>query len=177
VTAEPSTPESEALATNAAHAQMGGNPQAALTYAARAVDVDRRDPWAHYDKAIALAHLGNVDDALKSFAVAESRFAPNDVWARSIAIYGAAHTLATAGRCEEAKKEFFRYSSLVRARDPRSADMALRYADACRSPAQAPGGPSSMTTTPTPSSSQTSQSATSPSWTSPSPTRPDPGHN
>ena len=135
VGAEPATPESEALATRAAKSEMAGDPRSALTLAAQAVAADPRDPWAHYDKAMALAHLGNVDDALKSFTAAETRFAPGDPWARSVAIYGGAHVLATAGRCDEARRELLRYATFVRDRDPKSADMATSYAATCRPPA------------------------------------------
>ena len=138
VSVDASTPTSEAFATRAANAEIAGNPQAALTYAARAIEADPRDPWAHYDKAAALARLGNVDDAMKSFTAAEERFNAADVWGRSVAIYGGAHALSEAGRCEEAKREFLRYASLVRERDPKSADLAVRYAASCRPPAQVP---------------------------------------
>jgi tetratricopeptide (TPR) repeat protein len=111
---------------------MAGNPQAALSYAERAIAADPRDPWAHYNKAMALARLGDVDDALKYFKASEERFNPADVWGRSVAIYGGAHALSVASRCEEARVEFQRYSTFVRERDPRSAEMADRYAAGCR---------------------------------------------
>jgi tetratricopeptide (TPR) repeat protein len=140
-----STADSRALGTRAATAQMNDNPQAALQLATRAIAADPRDPWAHYNKAAALARLGNVDEALKSFATAEELYNVADLWGRSVAIYGGAHALATAGRCEEAKKEFLRYAAFVRERAPRSADIAVRYAADCRAPATVPS-----TTTPTP---------------------------
>jgi tetratricopeptide (TPR) repeat protein len=111
---------------------MAGDPQAALAYAERAIAADPRDPWAHYNKAMALARLGNVDEALKSFAAAEQRYNVADIWGRSVAIYGGAHALSVASRCEEAKREFMRYAAFVRERDPRSAAMAERYAAGCR---------------------------------------------
>ena len=138
VNVDSSTAGSEAYATRAANAEIAGDPQAALTYAARAVQADPRDPWAHYDKAAALARLGNTDDALKSFTAAEERFNPADLWGRSVAIFGGAHAYAEAGRCEEAKREFLRYAAFVRERDPKSADIAVRYAASCRAPAPVP---------------------------------------
>jgi tetratricopeptide (TPR) repeat protein len=150
VKVEPSTADSEAFATRAASAQMGGNPAVALEYAARAVAADPRDPWAHYDKAAALSRLGNIDDALRSFRAAEERFNVADIWGRSIAIYGAAHALSQAGHCEEAKAEFLRYAAFVRERDPRSADMAMRYAADCRAPVAAPSAPPSTPVAPNP---------------------------
>jgi tetratricopeptide (TPR) repeat protein len=143
VTVEPSNAASEDFATRAANAEMSGNPQASLALAARAIEADPRDPWPHYDKAMALARLGNVDDAMKSFAAAEERFNVADIWGRSIAIYGGAHALATAGRCEEAKREYLRYAAFINERDPHSADMAVRYAATCRAPA--PAAPASPT--------------------------------
>jgi Flp pilus assembly protein TadD len=127
---------------------MEGNPQAALAYAARAIAADPKDPWAHYNKAVALARLGSVDDAVQSFRAAEERFNLGDVWGRSVAIYGSAHALAQAGRCDEAKSEYHRYAEFVRERDPRSADMAVRYAATCRPTVTVP----STATPPSPSS-------------------------
>jgi tetratricopeptide (TPR) repeat protein len=135
VNVEPSNTTSEELATQAANAEMGGNPQAALALAARAIEADPRDPWPHYNKAVALARLGNIDDAVKSFGAAEQRFNIADIWGRSIAIYGGAHALATAGRCAEAKREYLRYAAFINERDPYSANMAVRYANDCRAPA------------------------------------------
>jgi len=132
VTVSSSTADSQAYGTSAANSQMAGNPQAALSYADRAIAADPRDPWAHYDKAMALARLGDVDDALKYFKASEERFNLADTWGRSVAIYGGAHALSVASRCEEARREFQRYAAFVRGRDPRSADMAMRYAAGCR---------------------------------------------
>jgi Flp pilus assembly protein TadD len=148
VTVEPSTADSEAFATRAANAQMEGNPQAALAYAERAIAADPRDPWPHYNKASALARLGNVDEAVKSFTTAEQLFNLGDVWARSVAIYGSAHALAQVGRCDEAKVEYNRYAAFIRERDPRSADMAVRYAATCRPPVGVPSTPPPSTPPP-----------------------------
>jgi tetratricopeptide (TPR) repeat protein len=123
------------LTTEAASAAIAGDPDEALSYARRAIAADPHDAWAHYVRAAALARLGKVDDALTWFAAAEVRFAPTDVWARSVAIYGAAHALAEAGRCREARDEFLRYAAFVKERDQESADMAIRYAARCKEPA------------------------------------------
>jgi tetratricopeptide (TPR) repeat protein len=132
VGAEPSTIDSEDLTTRAASAQISGDPQEALDFAGRAIAADARDPWPYYVRASALSRLGKVDDAVKSFNDAERRFAASDVYGRSVAIYGAAHALSEAGRCDEARAEYQRYSAFVRARDPKSADMATRYAANCK---------------------------------------------
>jgi tetratricopeptide (TPR) repeat protein len=138
VNVEPATSKSSHLTSRAASAETAGDPQAALKLAERAIAADGRNPWGYYDKASALARLGKVDDALKAFNDAESRYAASDLWARSIAIYGRAHVLAGAKRCDEAHGEFMRYAALIRERDPKSAGMAARYSADCASPVEAP---------------------------------------
>jgi hypothetical protein len=132
---EPSTADSRALTSGAASAEIAGDPQQALALAKKAMEADPHDPWPHYIRATALSRIGQVDDALRSFKDAEGRFAASDVWGRSVAIYGAAHALSEAGRCDEARTEFHRYAVFVRDRDPKSADMATRYAANCKAPA------------------------------------------
>jgi Flp pilus assembly protein TadD len=139
VNVEPATPKSSELSSRAAIAEMAGNPQAALKLAERAIEANPRDPWGYYDKGAALARIGNVDEALKAFTAAEERYALSDQWGRSVAIYGRAHALGEAGRCGEARRDFVRYSALIREKDPKSANMAMKYAADCRSPADAPG--------------------------------------
>jgi Tfp pilus assembly protein PilF len=132
VTVEPSTAKSAELSTRAATAQMNGNPQAALHLADRAIAANPRDPWPHYDRAMALASIGEIDKALESFATAEQSYAASDRWGKSVAIYGRAHAISQAGRCDEARQAFLSYASLIREQDPKSAAMADRYAAECR---------------------------------------------
>ena len=61
VQAEPSTPQSMALTTRAAIADMKGNPQQARDLANQAIRADPRDPWPYYNKGMALAQLGEID--------------------------------------------------------------------------------------------------------------------
>ena len=138
VSVDHGTPESAALTSRAANAEMAGNPQAALRLAERAIEANPRDPWAYYDKAMALAQVGQLDRSLRAFAEAEQRYSATDRWGKSVAIYGRAHALDEAGRCNEAKKVFTDYASLIRQQDPKSADMAMKYATECRSPSVAP---------------------------------------
>ena len=49
----------------------------------------------------------------------------------SIAVFGRAHTLAAAGRCDEAKKAFGEYISLVQG-DADATALAQRYSQDCR---------------------------------------------
>jgi tetratricopeptide (TPR) repeat protein len=135
---EPSTPQSARLTSRAASAEMARDPQAALKLAERAIAAEPRDPWGYYDKGAALSRIGKVDDALLAFANAEQRYSLSDQWGRSVAIYGRAHVLGEARRCDEAKREFTRYASLIHEKDPKSADLALRYARDCKSPVDVP---------------------------------------
>ena len=138
VKAEPTTPKAANLTSRAASAEMAGDPQAALKLAEKAIAANPRDPWGYYDKGSALSRLGKTDDALGAFSAAEERYALSDQWGRSVAIYGRAHALGEAKRCDEARREFARYASFIRERDARSAELAKRYASDCKSPAAAP---------------------------------------
>jgi tetratricopeptide (TPR) repeat protein len=120
------------LATRAAKAEMAGNPGEALKMADAAIKADPKDPWGYYDRADALSELNRIDDAVSSFGDAEKHFADEgDAWGRSIAIYGEAHALAEAGRCEQAQPLYERYAAYVETTDARAADMARRYAKDC----------------------------------------------
>ena len=138
VKVDPSTPKSARLTSRAASAEIAGDPQTALKLAERAIAADPADPWGYYDKGAALARIGKVDDALKAFGAADQRYALSDQWGRSVAIYGGAHALGEAQRCDEARREFTRYSSLIHERDPKSAQLAMKYARDCKSPIDAP---------------------------------------
>jgi tetratricopeptide (TPR) repeat protein len=95
----------------------------------------REGAWLRYDRASALAGLGRTDAAVNEFDRAELRFIENDDDAgRAMAIWGRARALAEAGRCPEARRAYDEYVGLMRSRDSDSAQMALRYAAACRSP-------------------------------------------
>ena len=138
VNAEPSTRQSAALTTQAAVADMKGNPQQARDLANQAIRADPRDPWPYYNKGMALAELGETDAAIAALFAAEKHFAPTDRWGRSVAIYGRAHALSQAGRCVEARQAFEEYASFVGKSDPQAATIARRYAVDCRSPAASP---------------------------------------
>jgi Flp pilus assembly protein TadD len=136
VNAEPSTPASAELSSRAATAEMKGDPQDSLKLADQAILVNARDPWPYYDKGMALARVGDVNGAVASLLAAEQHFAPGDQWGRSVAVFGRAHTLAEAGRCEEARAAFQEYMSIVRG-DPEAVALASRYSRDCRPPAAA----------------------------------------
>jgi hypothetical protein len=134
VNAEPSTPASAALSSRSATAEMKGDPQDALKLADEAIRVNARDPWPYYDKGMALARVGETNGAVAALLAAEQHFAPGDPWGRSVAVFGRAHTLAEAGRCEEARAAFQEYMSIVRG-DPEAVALASRYSRDCRPPA------------------------------------------
>ena len=120
------------LATRAAKAELVGDPADALKLADAAIKADPKDPWGYYDRADALAQLNRIDDAEASYRDAEKHFADQgDSWGRSIAIYGEAHAMAEAGRCEQAQPLYERYAAYVETADARAADMARRYAKEC----------------------------------------------
>jgi len=121
-----------------AAAMGGGNPQESLALAEQAVQLSPQDPWANYNKGMALARLGQTDAAVSALSAAEQHFSAADPWGRSVAIYGRAHTLAMAGRCSEAREAFEQYATFVEAQAPTSAALARRYAADCRAPATPP---------------------------------------
>jgi tetratricopeptide (TPR) repeat protein len=134
VNAEPSTPRADALTTGAATAEIRGDSSTARRLADEAIRADPRDPWGYYDKGMALASLGQTDAAVAALREAERRFSPADEWARSVAIYGRAHTLSEVGRCGEARQAFGEYASRVAADDAHAATMARAYGAECRTP-------------------------------------------
>ena len=114
----------------------------ALALADQALATSPDNAWAHYDRAVALGHLGRIDQAVQSFAEAERRFAASkDVAGQGIAIFGRAHALSEAGRCPDATAAFSEYASFVRGSDKRAAEMALEYARACKAGAPVVGDP------------------------------------
>jgi Flp pilus assembly protein TadD len=133
VNVEPSTPRADALTTQAAIAEMSGDPGGALQLADEAIRVDPRDPWTYYDRGMAQSRLGATDAALSSLREAERRFAFGDEWGRSVAIYGRAHALSEAGRCVEARLTFGEYASFVARDDPHAATVARQVAADCHS--------------------------------------------
>jgi tetratricopeptide (TPR) repeat protein len=134
--AEPSTPASAELSSRAATAEMKGNPQESLKLADQGIRADAKDPWPYYEKGMALARVGEVNGALAALLAAEQHFSPSDRWGRSVAVFGRAHTLAEAGRCDEARAAFQEYMSLVRG-DADAVALASRYSRDCRPPAPA----------------------------------------
>lgn len=128
----PASPESAQLASRSAAARALGQLDAALVLAEQGIQADADDPWPYYNKAMALAELGRVDEAAAAFREAERRYFPGDLWGRSVAVYGRANTYAQAGRCAEANRAYADYASLVWDYDQKSVDLVRRYAAECR---------------------------------------------
>ena len=129
VQAEPSTPQSMALTTRAAIADMKGNPQQARDLANQAIRADPRDPWPYYNKGMALAQLGEIDAALAALYAAEKHFAPTDRWGHSVAIYGRGSCAQPGGPlCRSASRRTPNTRPTSARTIPAAADMARRYA-------------------------------------------------
>ena len=148
VNAEPGNRQSSMLTSRAADAAIKGQPRQALDLANQAIRADPRNPWPYYNKGMALAELGETDAAIAALFAAEQRFSPADRWARSVAIYGRAQAFNRAGRCVEAVQAFADYARFVGKDDPRSAEMARRYAVNCQTP-RAPAAAAAPAATPT----------------------------
>jgi tetratricopeptide (TPR) repeat protein len=109
----------------------------ALARADNAVRLAPNNPWALYNRAAALHHLGRAEDAIAQYQSAEVQFG-EDRWGRSLAIYGRARVLDDVGKCDEAKRAYEQFAALVRSTDAPAAEMALNYAGQCRTKQSAP---------------------------------------
>ncbi len=119
------------LTSSAAKADMVGNSSEALRLADAAIKANRKDGWAHYDRAEALQEMNRIAEAVVAYREAERDFGAGEAWAKSVAIYGEARALAQGGLCADARAEYERYASFVQRSDPKSADIARRYAKDC----------------------------------------------
>jgi tetratricopeptide (TPR) repeat protein len=120
----------------AARDLTAGQYEEALGRAEHALTTSPDNPWATYDRAVALRHLGRIDASVRGFREAELRFGDGDAWGKSISIYGRARALDDAGRCAEAAAAYRDYATYIRNRDARGAESALTYAIQCRRPDQ-----------------------------------------
>jgi tetratricopeptide (TPR) repeat protein len=119
-------------AESAADDLTKGRYDEALARAEHAISLDPTNPWARYDQAVALRHLGRIDAAITSFREAESRFGDGEPHGKAIAIYGRARALDDFGRCAEATKAYGEFAAFVEILEPASAERAREYAKACR---------------------------------------------
>lgn len=138
---------SRGYAEAAAESATSGAYAHALDFAERAVAVEPSNPWAHYDRAVALHNLRRTDAAVAAYRDAEVRFGNAGPWGKSIAIYGRARALDDVGRCAEARAAYAEYAAFVRSSDPGGADMADAYAKECREAQTAIGDTSTSNVT------------------------------
>jgi tetratricopeptide (TPR) repeat protein len=143
----PGDKQSAELSTRAALAQMNGNAAGAVTLANQGIRANPEDPWPYYNRGMALASLGQVNAAVASLTEAEKRFSDHDLWGKSVAIYGRAHTLSQVGRCAEAREAYEQYATLVEPHDAEDARMARRYAATCHPAPIAPAPSAAAPTT------------------------------
>jgi tetratricopeptide (TPR) repeat protein len=127
-----SSMSAERASTESVNATIRGDYAAALVAADRGLAAHRDDPWLLYDRGVALAGLGHLDESLATLRHAEERFTtPHD---RSLAAYRRALTLEFAGRCAEASTELSHYAALVGDAEPALASDALAHLRFCVTP-------------------------------------------
>jgi tetratricopeptide (TPR) repeat protein len=120
--------ESEAAAKDL----VQGRSSEALARAEHAVRLAPWNPYAHYDRAVALRRLGRTDAAVAAFREAERRFGNADRHGKAISIYGRARALDDVGRCSDASVAYTEFSRFTSVFDPAASKMALGYAQQCR---------------------------------------------
>lgn len=121
------------LTTGADEALIRGDDSEAIRLSTAALREDPGNGWAYYARAAALADQGKFDRAVSDFHAAEASFRPDEVWARSVAIYGRAHALEQAQRCAEADRAYRQYAALVQRVSPATTVVA-RVATTCGAP-------------------------------------------
>ncbi|MBX3193427.1 MAG: hypothetical protein KF819_40975 [Labilithrix sp.] len=109
---------------------MTRNYAGALEASERVGESARGSGWVDYNRAVALAGLDRIDEAVAAYRAAEGRFAAEPS-AKAVAIYGRARALDGERRCVEAKKAYAEYAELVRGASPDDAAMAEKIARAC----------------------------------------------
>jgi Flp pilus assembly protein TadD len=117
--------------TESATAEMAGDYARALELADRAIKSDAKDPWGYYDRGVALRGLRRTDEAVAAFRDAESHFGADDVWGKSVAIWGQANALSQEGRCPDAASLYERYAVFVEKIDTAAAALARQYGTHC----------------------------------------------
>jgi hypothetical protein len=124
----------EYFSTQAVNALVEGDAGRACMYAERGLAADPKDPWLHYNRAVALFDLGFGDQGARELNLADLYLSPGDTWGLSVVQYQRALRLQQAGRCDDARREFGRYARMVRGADPKAAELAIRYGNACVRP-------------------------------------------
>jgi tetratricopeptide (TPR) repeat protein len=129
-----SSPSAGRASTEAVEDLIRGDYVAALARVERGLAKEPNAPWLLYNKGVALAGLGRIDESLAVLRAAEARFP--GAHEQSLAAYRRALALEFAGRCGEASTEYSRYAALVRASEPTLAEDALAHLRFCVAPTQ-----------------------------------------
>jgi tetratricopeptide (TPR) repeat protein len=136
---EPATPDPAAAAVTVA--LVAGEGEEAL----RLVDehlanAESATPWLTYDRGVALAALGRVNEAAVTFQAAQGAFDGSEedrsgsagLPGKQLAVYGKARALSEGYRCNEARAAYDEYAALVRTTDPDDARRVSAYGGDCR---------------------------------------------
>jgi tetratricopeptide (TPR) repeat protein len=118
-----------AHSTDAVDAEVAGEHALALDWAEAAIATDPKNAWGYYLRGDALVSLGQTDAAVASFEEAERRFPKSDPWAKSVAMWGAAHAYEEAARCNEAGPIYRRAALFTAPMDPAAAALARDHAE------------------------------------------------
>jgi len=132
-----SPPRSSKLTTASVEAADGGDFAKALSLADQAIASNAKDPWGYFNRGGALRGLHRTDEAVSAFHDAESLMPADDLWGRSVAIWGQADALSRDGRCSDAAAVYERYAVTVEKADAGAAALARQYAQHCTPRAEA----------------------------------------
>ena len=138
VDATPKSVSQNALTTAAATASVKDDYNGALELASKAIKNNPDEPWGHYDRGQALIALGRTADGVAELRAAEQRFPADDVWGRSLAVWGRARAHDLAGQCKEARAAFAEYEALLSSVDTHAAKLSSRIASECKDAPAAP---------------------------------------
>ena len=106
------------LNTEATLAMMGGKLDRAAELYSEAIGANPDYPWPYYGRGEVLIEQGKIDQGVLALAQAERRFARDDLWGRSVALYARGRALSMEGRCRAAKGAFDAYAALVTKKNP-----------------------------------------------------------
>ena len=119
--------------TNNPHAYAGESGDEGTISTTTLTSAEANDGWSRYQEAVGLQKQGRTDAALSSYRDAESYFSKSgDKHGSSVAIYGRAHALDEAGRCDEAREAYHQYADLMKPTNPHAAELAIGYAHECQ---------------------------------------------
>src|SRR5258708_10354040 len=128
----PGTSAEPSPSTIVASEVIAGHYVAAILAADNALAREPGNPWLHYNRATALGHLLRTAEAVAAFDRADALFnSEQNVWGRSISMYGKARAFDEANRCADASRAYQDYAAFERTYDAASAEQAQKLARAC----------------------------------------------